>query len=660
MMTQIGAGTTDSNGNFSISLSTASIPNPIYMKSTGGIDIETGMSAPTLLFVARGSSGTFNITPLTDSLYKYSLSLGIDGAADHLKGRLGLTDSELYDDPVSNTDLSGALNDVLSTGTMEGTLADGDYMVEVIYLADWDLGSWYGEISDILDNNRLEMDVTIEDGVVSGTTLFYGDPYVVTGRVQGSSMMLTVVDDPDPLNTTESIRITGSIGLLGSVSGVFTDIYDGDFYKGIFAASFVPASGLDSEGVQDVIANIYGGDRHAIFRDIFGEEYTLAWGDISITDLDMEGYTVTAGDTTIYVDNGSDPGDDNFDDPSPEDLNYNDGWIVDTPEEGVLGNIIVLEYEFDGASDCPGCMAYFIQPVGNRKGIYMVVDGGTPFAIGDSYMATGEGLAPSLDSETDYDVTVAAAYPGMLDSSRADWIGPGGDMMPFSDSFTTPDIEGGENYDFSDNLLKVVNGSLIAFKNDDNNGWLDNGYDDGWNDPDDNGEPDFIRMVELFETGAIQGEEMTGGETWFGDPLALYPATFVGFMRKPGETAPSANGTLNFLARALYTVDMFYAIDNGDPIEMDAYTNAYITGDLSINGAGATLNWAAAGGDSGTASLTAENTDGLYHLYGPLVDGTDYIDIFWPVGGKKAVYIASYDDAGEWIISEVGEAYLSR
>ena len=136
-------------------------------------------------------------------------------------------------------------------------------------------------------------------------------------------------------------------------------------------------------------------------------------------------------------------------------------------------------------------------------------------------------------------------------------------------------------------------------------------------------------------------------------PLSIYPATFVGFVKKPAETAPSVAGTRNFLARTLYSKEVL--VDNLD----NAYRTSYITGDLTISGSSATLNWTEGGGTSGTATLAVENTDGLYHMHGNL-DSSTYIDIFWPVGGKKSVYITSDNGTGNWVITEVGEAYVTH
>jgi hypothetical protein len=636
---QIGAGSTDSEGNFSMVLSVSSVPNPVYFKSVGGTDVETGMPAPTMLFVGSGSSGTFNITPLTDCLYKYSLTMGFDEAKEHLIGTLSISEADLFDDPVANTDLTGALNSVLSSGAMEGTLADGDYVVTIVFF-DSAFGPGQGDVN-----------VTISNGVVSAPEPLdiFGTSFFLTGKVQGSSIVLTLADDPDPLNVAQLVRIAGDIGLLGSVSGAYTSLETEIPVPntGMFVASFLPVGGYDSSGVANVISSIYSGPRHLIFRDVFNFgslESHLGWGDLNITDIDFDTNTIVAEDTTIWLDWGTDPaaGEEIFAPPFPVSLQFEDGYFFETLA-GPASHIICLEFEINPPS---GDRLYLLQPVGSRRGFFAIE--GETNVVGDAYMATGEGLAPSLMTSTDYQVKVAAAHGGMLGLPRADWIGSGTDQMPYSDSFTTPAVFDNANPDFSGNLLKIYNGSLIAFKNDDDNGGLNNGFDN----PDLNGEPDFVRLVELYESGAIQGEETIGGDPellGLANPLSWYPATFVGFVKKSSESAPSVSGTRNFLARTIYGLDPF------------AYVNAYVTGDLTISGSSATLNWTEGGGTSGTASLNAENMDGLYHMHGNL-DSSTYIDIFWPVGGKKSVYITSDWDEGlpGWVITEVGEAFITH
>lgn len=565
--------------------------------------------------------------------------MGLDEAKQHLTGQLLISEAELYDDPVANTDLDGALNSVLSAGAMEGTINDGDYVVEIVYF-EW----------DYVDEG--EMNVTVSNGEVRGEADLSGDSWFVTGKVQGSSMVLTLADDPDPASANDLIRIAGDIGLMGSFTGDYTYVSPGypEIYTGMFVASFVPESGLDSTAVANVVSNIYSGSRHIILRDIFGytESYKLTWGDLDIN-IDPLTLEIDAEDTTMWFDWGTDPSDENFLPPAdnPVDLQFMGGEFLQTSDE-LTSNIIFLEFEVSGPYDVT---VEIYQPVGSRRGIFVMY--GDLFAIGNAYMTSGEGLGPSFEENTDYDVKVASAHAGMLGQARSDWIGSGAYQMPFSDSFTTPLVFDNADPDFSDNLLKLYNGSLIAFKNDDD-GYFDNGLDD----PDSNGDPDFVRLVELYETGAIQGDEIIGG--WsegveLENPLSWYPATFVGFIKKPGEAAPSVSGTRNFLARVLYSTEVL--VDG----ETDAYINGYLKGDLSISGSSATLNWTDPVGTSGTASLTAENTDGLYHMHGNL-DSSTYIDIFWPVGGKNSVYITSDWDEGntEWIISEVGEAFVTH
>lgn len=423
MTTLLGSGVTDSNGNYSITLSVSSVPEPVYLKSVGGTDVDTGMPAPTMFFVATGATGPYNITPLTDCLYKYSQTLGIGGAMNYLTGQLGISNTELYDDPVANTDLNDALNRILASGAMDGTLTDGEYVVKIAYF-EWD----NGDVS--------EMNVTISNGVVSGDADLWGDAWFVTGRVQGSSIVLTLADQLDPDSASDLIRMAGNIGLMGSITGMYTYVGSGDpeIYSGMFVAGFVPADGLDSSGVVEVVANLYSGSRHFIIRDIFGGTYKLAWGDLNI-DIDAEAGTVTADDTTMWFDFGSDPDDENFSHPGdfPATLEFVQGEFLETSDE-IRTPIIHLEFSND---DFNGSLEFY-QAVGSRRGIFVI--SGDFLAIGDAYMATGEGLAPSLEADTNYNVKIAAAHVSMLGQSRSDWIGSGVDEMPYSDSYTTPEV----------------------------------------------------------------------------------------------------------------------------------------------------------------------------------------------------------------------------
>lgn len=75
MTTAIGSGTTNAGGQFTIELLVATVPDPMYIRSVGGMDIDTGFTAPTMTFVTSGSPTTgINITPLTSVVYERVLS----------------------------------------------------------------------------------------------------------------------------------------------------------------------------------------------------------------------------------------------------------------------------------------------------------------------------------------------------------------------------------------------------------------------------------------------------------------------------------------------------------------------------------------------------------------------------------------------------------
>ena len=632
MSTLIGSGQTDDNGEFSITLIVSTIPDTLYIKSVGGIVIDTGLPAPTMLFVGSGTGSTFNITPLTDSLFKYHLTMGLDTAESYLSGKLGITPSDLYGDPVTNQNLQNSLYQILSSGTGGGTLPDGDYRAVVIYLDEEDINNnTYSSISDIETKNKVELDITISNGDVSGTMV--GTQEVVTGRVQGSSILLNILDNPD--NPTSLTRVAGSIGFLGSVAGTYVNFSvagapDNPAFtltKGVYVASFIPSTGLDPQRVATVVENIFIGQRHGLFCDI----NNLFWGDINITDVDFTNSTVTAGDTTAYVDQGSGSN-------TPENvvMFFTEGKLIKS-SDGLPANIAILHYFIEGE-------VYIIQPVGIRRGIFLVVgDNNIAKDIGVAYMSKDTNIAPSLDPDMTYKVSVAVAHPGLLGQTRDT-----SEMFFTGDTFTTPADMTTTPYDLSGGELKVFNGSMIAFLRDGDNDGLRDGF---VGSDDNNGQHDYLRVVELLETGAMEGEEMIGGtitDPFSGTsmPMNKFPATFVGYVRKQASTAPSFGGTLNFLTRVLYTTDP------------ESYVNAYITGTLTISGTTATLSWTTAIGDSGEATITAENSGGVYHLHGQL-DPNSYIDIYWPVGGKKATYVVSDKADGTGNVTEVGEAYIT-
>ncbi|MDL1970498.1 MAG: hypothetical protein LWW94_05925 [Candidatus Desulfofervidaceae bacterium] len=633
MTNQIGSGTTDDSGNFSITLSVSAVPDTVYIKSVGGTIIDTGMPAPTMTFIGSNTLSAFNVTPLTDSLYKYTTSKrSMNSAADYMKNKLGLSDTSLiWGDPVANSDLQDELYKVLSSGTQGGTLPDGQYKVTYLRFGEDDINNaTFTGIDNIISQRKEQFYVTISNGEVSGTT---NDGKSVVGRVQGSALLMNFQ------GTNSVTRICGNIGLLSSVSGVYTRYSTGSTepVKGVFVATFIPSTGLDSQEMANVITQLYTGARHTLFRDIFGSDHDIGWGDVNITSVDPDTNTVRAASPfSVMVSSNTNV------DPTSTTLNFQSGKLV-AETDGTPNNIIILSFTETSGTD------YFIQPVGSRKGIYICTDTtGTVTGIGDSYMSKTESLAPSFDAGTQYNVSLAVVPVMFLGQSRANNL----DLMHFSNSFSTPSDITTTPYvrDSQQEMVIVFNGSMLAFKQD---------ADGDFADPPSPGQPaDYIRFLELYETGAMQGEEINGGSLDFNqdgqlDSLCKFPVTFVGYIKKQGESAPSFTGILNSLFRVLYALDY------------SEYANAYYTGILSIQGRGAntvTLNWRdASGNNTGTATLSCENLDGLLHIYGAddPNDDQSYIDLYWPIGGQKAVYVHSDSSDGQGTIDELGEAYLT-
>ena len=91
MTQQVGSGTTDATGAFNITLSVKTAPDPIYIKSVGGIDLDTGMPAPTMCFVGNTGGANkltrFHVTPLTNRVCKLARGKGMTLSAAQTRVR---------------------------------------------------------------------------------------------------------------------------------------------------------------------------------------------------------------------------------------------------------------------------------------------------------------------------------------------------------------------------------------------------------------------------------------------------------------------------------------------------------------------------------------------------------------------------------------------
>ncbi len=703
MTQQVGSGTTDNNGAFTFQLTQSTMPATVYIKSVGGTDIDTGMPAPTMLFVANttgtGAITTFNITPLTDDVFDRVLKGDtLSTAQANAQTAFGLTSNTgtngLYEDPsaTANTQLKTAEFKKLAAGTMGATIGAGTYKMFAITLDEADVGatpiSGIGSVGGtagtllggtIGNGPYIEATISVDaNGNISGgstTTGFF------RGKIVGSSMVFDIVDSQTPTSVTSITRVVGNIGLNGSVAGNFTDINSLNgtpiVRKGVFVASVIPSSGVNATSLATFISNFYTpgtttGNMNIVARDLFTAGVPrISWGQAAVTAVDVVNGTTTMGNMTMRTDQGSTAGTSNT-------LNFVNGvYIKDA--NGLPTNLLAFEYTMGTTGKL-----YIATAVGLRRSIYFFVPAtGQPGAgkiaiVGDAYMSKVDSLAPmpfALGST--FDVTVANIHPGMLGALRNNnsTTQPGalqqGLIPQVAGPMTIPtSLTGGTSISngYLDTTsgapeLMIFQGSMFVMKQDANNDFADNQFGGGTTTAD-----DHLRLVEFFESGAMQGEEIMGGNIpgmTPATPMRNFPGVFVGFVHKNGAPTPSFSGKLNFLARTMYASS--YA----------GFVSAFTAGTLSItapttSAGSATLTVT----DDGTGSpapapitltvdVPASTAPGVYHIHGTLTPAStgnngDYIDITWPIGGTKALYAISNNANGLGTITEIGEAYITQ
>jgi len=572
---------------------------------------------------------------------------------------------------------------------MGASLAAGNYQMFVMTAGEGQLAGGGNEISGVTSINTLidpakglfigpiNFNVAA-NGYVSSTFISGPDTMNITGKVQGSAIIFNIINpNANPALPPISItRVVGTIDLNASVSGNFSEtsglnLETPAMTKGVFVGSFIPATGVNAAGLATFINNFYSpaaspgatpsgaGLMNIITRDILLAPGTpipkVTWGQAAVTAVDVAAGTVTMTDMPMNQDAGS------VVSAAPFTATFSTGKYV---KSGTTpANILIFEYTVPS-----GDKLYIITAVGLRRGIYMIVPtagaaSGMLGAIGESYMSKASGLVPGLTAGTTYDITVASINAGMPGQSRTQALGIGtllADPQSVGPMTIPAAPFNAQNGSIDTTLgapeLMVFQGSVMAIKQDADDNFADNQFTGGVTD-------DHLRVVEFFESRAMMGEEISGGTfdpDGAGPQAAIimrdFPSTFVGFFHPTGAATPSFTGSLNILARTIYSNDFSLFLD------------AYVTGSLDITLAPttttvagtATLNVVDPNGTVITGNLAIDaigGKHGVYHIHGTDSAGS-YTDIFWPIGSKKATYIVSTGVAGT--ISEVGEAYITQ
>jgi len=692
MTTQVGSGSTDSTGAFSITLTVATAPDPVYIKSTGGTNLDTGMPAPTMRFVGNTSGAnaltTLNVTPLTDDVFtRIDNGDSLSAAQSNARTAFGLSSNTgtdgLYEDPsaAANSGLLTAEFKKLTAGTIGSTIPAGTYKMFALTLDESDIGATVvagiGSVGDgttgtsqtLLGSNAfVEATLTVaSNGDISGSA---GGGNVFTGKIVGSSMMFNIVDSATPASVTQITRVVGNIGLNGSVAGNFTDVtglgVSPAMTKGVFVGTLIPSSGINATNLSTFISNFYTpgsstGLMNVVARDIFitsGSVPQVHWGRTAVTAVSPGS---ASGNGTLTMDPMTMRGDSGSAATSVGTFTFAAGVYVKSGT--VPTNLLAFKTNIPSGG---ANKLYVVTAIGLRRGIYFVTNGANSnkiMTVGEAYLSKVDSVAPSgFTAGATHDVVVANIHPGMPGGSRANALTQGLSPSAVTGGMTVPAL-GGSLVAMDNGYidtgsgapeLMIFQGSMFVMKKDANNDFLGN-----FN----NAAPaDHLRVVEFFESGAMQGEEIQGGSiTAPGGGSVLmrnFPENFVGFVHDQASSAtPSFTGTLNFLARTIYASSF------------TGFVNAFTSGTLEITApvgstaGSATLIATPGGGTSATSTLTvdapASGAPGVYHIHGTVTgSGGQYIDITWPIGGTKALYALSAAVDGN--VSEVGEAYITQ
>ena len=640
---RIGRGTTDEQGRFNLTLSVGQIPYPLYIKTEGGTDVETGLPAPSMLYIGEDLGGEVTITPLTDMHYKLALKQGLVAAEDGMVGKLnnlldnGVQDlNTIFGDPEQEGLLKDALDRVLASGTQTGTLPDGKYTVVIAHMDNTQVNNateyTCNNTADFLQNNNslAQGSLTADEHSLNGQI----EGMNASGHIQGGNFVLDI-------NATSGlIRLAGNIGLMGSAAGTFIDIPSNpttlsDIARGPFAASFVPEEGLQDSKVQELAGRLYTGNKNILFRDTLGQDYDIGVAsNLEITDLDSDTLEVNASGFNAFLapDNSTNAS-----------ITFTNGTLIQT-SSGQPTSLVILKFE-ESSSD----RDFFIQPIGLRQGFYFVSNGttGEVYAAGEAYLSSSNSATPHLEPGSQYDGSFMALNVASLETDRGSVLS---NYNPTGFGFVPPDIDPLQEFVMQDGMISVdsnatsiLNGGMLGlYKSEAMDSLNTSGFFSLYAQR---------AIMEIFETGALQGTGIFGNS----DPDRInFPCPYVGFVGKAnGQPTPSFNGSLDFLYRILYVTD-------SELQEIEDISCAY--GTIDISGDSAVLSYTDSQGETGQAELTVDGRDtGLYHLHGPIgpTGEAQYTDIFWPVGGTKAALMVSSGTGTNEPIVEVGEAYMT-
>ncbi len=687
----IGSGTTDENGNFNIVLNSnynSSANNGVlYIKSEGGILIDTGMPAPTMFFAGSSTEGKYNVTPVTDLVLKQMLR-GKDLATSQALAAnvTGISEDALYKNPVVNATAENGVEKVLSAKMLNVSLSPGNY---TFYLAYYTLGDLEDHLqvssSSDVTNRIVALPVSVEK---NGTAIhitgetdididFDGtnDQVQVEGWVIGGSVAMTI-----DVNDNASMIISGRVGLLGSVAGRARIKESNSEEPGVFSGIFMPdgITTAQRESIFNVLKNITQGESSLIYHQILMPDHeapSVGYGSIELTGkednsgFDYDNFVLKEAE---YNDtqNGMD---------ITDILNGTQGsFDYMTDSDGVKIPMLLFPFNFTDNYDNSTINVYFLLPAGSGSGLYISARNNTMLDAGLVILTKKDSVAPLWEGGESYALASAAVGFHLLSFGQRDPVtgrivnNPravsqivaqmGQNSTSSPEVFTIPGSGAfNMNATYWDDEIYVFSGRSMNIVDD-----PDEDFNDAGNATESG---DFSLYIEKYETGAMVGDYMMGGSIPWADnsikKLYTLPASVVAFASINGTQAPDFTGQMDFVSQS---------IDGGGvENEVPVFSRGNLVIDSSQGNGTMTISYIDSDNYTPPNTSFAVRVDkisgtGLLHIYTPntvsyTIDGQDRDvawDIYWPIGAPKGVYFFSIDDGtGTMRVNEIGDIFVN-
>lgn len=653
---QIGSGSTNETGDFNITLSTQP-SGTFFVKSEGGTDTETGLPAPTMILAATLDSGQFNVTPISNRAFTEIVknpSLTPSEAFETVANKLGISPSSAMGDPSTDMSAQSGVDEILSAANTCQTLPDGTYTAKFIYVLKNQMRSLtIPNITDLIKTFTL----TVSGGSIFGSSDIDSDgrSEIVTGRVQGCTLIMVFDEISEVFNMTGDIIFGSSVGIVNRVP-LPADRTSITF--GAYLCEFIPDSmtAAQIDTMFSVASKIYTGTYfYSSAPFLFDTFVTCHYGKMNVSS-----FTKPEGSTS---------GGFSFDQMLVKEIRKSSGagfearttfdnmsgsasliggskskiWMFRAGDLKNTSGVTMSQLRKDGSVG-----PYVLGILGNRNGLVVDIDSSGVFRGSEFLLVMKDtDIAQQLEPGTYKDITVFARVSD-IGSARAKVIAEGGAVesgtIIVRSSTDFPGMNIGYYYDPANDENVVAIGPRFISINYDDTG-EENVSKDG----------SELLNLENYDSGAQGGYTIEGGTDGEID-FADFVLSEISFLKREGETPADIKGTFNFIARTMYKGDIYD----------DGYKNSFIYGVMTLDTSALSASFRVDGPSSerkGTFVFNVEklnhSADGKYggvvHIHGAV--GSSYLDFYYALGARKAIYFVS--SAANGVVKEIGEAFFT-